>query len=364
MARGKEVDVIIAGGGTGGHLYPGISILKALRSISEGIEVGFVITGKDSERRIMEDFDVKYWQLSSAPIMTGFSLSFIKNIFLNIIAFFKSIKIIIDTDASVYIGMGGYVSGPLLLTAYLFKKKLIIFEQNMIPGITNKLLSIVADIGFVAFPRTRLFCPMEVVGNPIRDNLIKDREEALKHFAFAEDKKTIVVIGGSQGAHSINMAFIDAFKSGWGKNYQFIIQTGSDDYDRVQDIVKKFNIDAVVSDFFDDIGYCYSAGDLYVGRAGGGIFEVLNENLPMILIPYPYSASSHQMMNAKYFREENVAIVIEDEKLSGDRLLFEIDMLLENTKRFEAMKKACIKIAKPDSAQVSAKKILSFMGVK
>lgn len=357
----SDVDIIIGAGGTGGHLYPGVAIAGALRDLREDMEIGFVITSRPSEEQLMEELGYKYWKVCTRPLLGGFNLSLIRNIFMNIISLFQSFFILMRSGAEMVIGMGGYLSGPLFITATILQKKRVIFEQNIIPGFTNRVLSHLSHISFTSFPETELSGRVEITGNPLRRGILKERDKSLENFGLSDDRKTILIMGGSQGAHSINLAIMEAFRSGWGDEYQFIVQTGEEDYRDVLEVVEEMGIQAVVRGFYDDMGSVYGAGDLYIGRAGSTVYEVLNAGLPMILIPYPYSASSHQQANARYIVDEGAGVIVGDDELSGDMIIEKVEMILKDEDLYEDMRNSCGELARPNSAEVASLKILELM---
>jgi len=355
MNRSRKHNLVaIAAGGTGGHLFPGIAVAQALRRL--GIESHFVLGEPRGEDRWLLRYDFMFSRIASSPLSREFSLNLFKSFVKNIIAIKESLIIIKKLEPSIAVGMGGYTSGPFLITCYFCKIPFVIFEQNLIPGLTNRLLSHIALHSFVAFENTPLRSKfVHTIGNPLRDDVKPIlKKEALKRLNLKGDRPIIVIMGGSQGAMSIDRAVADAFKKGWGGDYDFIIQTGGDGFNLVFNIFNKMGIRGLCCDFFEDIGAIYGAVDLYVGRAGGGIFEALCAGLPLVLIPYPFASNNHQMANAMFFEKKGVAITIEDKNLNAETITKTIDGLLGDKSRLREMRARSLALSKPDSADISA----------
>jgi UDP-N-acetylglucosamine--N-acetylmuramyl-(pentapeptide) pyrophosphoryl-undecaprenol N-acetylglucosamine transferase len=354
----KGYIVTIAAGGTGGHLFPGIAIAQALRRL--GVRSHFVLGEPRGEEKWLARYNFMFSRIASAPLLREFTLSAFESVVKNIIALTKSFTIIRRLAPSLAIGMGGYTSGPFLMSCYFCQIPFVIYEQNIIPGLTNRLLSRLALHSFIAFENAKLKSKsVHTVGNPLRDEVRPiPKKDALKRLNLKGNKPTIVIIGGSQGAMSINSSVVDAFKKGWGKDYEFLIQTGRDRFNLVSKVFNEMKIEGLCRDFFEDMGAVYSSADLYVGRAGGGIFEVLCAGIPLILIPYPFASDNHQMINARYLEKKGAGIIIEDKELSADILVDTIDGLMGDKNRLREMRAMSLALAKPDSADISAGIIL------
>ncbi|MGQ9706056.1 MAG: undecaprenyldiphospho-muramoylpentapeptide beta-N-acetylglucosaminyltransferase [bacterium] len=358
----KDYIVAIATGGTGGHLFPGIAVAQALKRA--GIKSHIILGEPRSEEKWLKKYGFEFSRIISTPISREISLSILNSLIKNIIAINQSLRIILKIRPSLAVGMGGYTSGPFLITCYLSRIPFVIFEQNIVPGLTNRLLSRLAIHSFIAFEGTPLKArSVHIIGNPIREDVKPiPRREALKRLNLEGTRPVIVIIGGSQGAMSINKALVYAFESGWGRDYEFIIQTGSEGFEKVFKVFSEKGMKGLCRDFFEDMSSVYSSADLYVGRAGGGVFEALCAGLPLILIPYPFASENHQMANALYLRNKGAGIIIDDRCLNASVLSETIDSIINNTERLKQMGDASFKLSRPDSANISVKIIAEELG--
>jgi UDP-N-acetylglucosamine--N-acetylmuramyl-(pentapeptide) pyrophosphoryl-undecaprenol N-acetylglucosamine transferase len=360
-----KLKVVISGGGTGGHIFPGIAVAKSLLELKPDTKILFVGGKGQRESKIVPDYGFDF-----APILVqGFprklSLKWLK-VFVKVPAgFFKSLAIISKFKPDVVLGTGGYVCGPVLLAAWFLGKPVVIQEQNVLPGITNKILSKLAKEIYVPFSEAEKFLPKgktKVTGNPIRSEIVTtpDTHEKL---GLDKNKMTITFLGGSQGANSINMAMIDALKylSDMSSKIQMIHQTGENDFTKVEEAYRKSPFKAIVQPFFNRIEDIYASTDLVVCRSGGTVAEVASKGLPSILIPYPYSAGDHQTFNAKAFEENGAAIMLKDSQLTGELLANTIISLIKDKDRLSSMSIKSKSMGKPDAAQEIARSVISLV---
>lgn len=348
----RKETIIIAGGGTGGHLFPGVAVAQALQQLRPDMRVVFTISG-EREYRYLADYHLELVKICSAPLYRGLDPRILLSLALTLWGFIQSLALIVRVCPVVVIGTGGYVSGPVLLSAYLRKVPGLICEQNIIPGFTNRLLSRLAKISAVSFEDTPLAgrAKQVVTGNPIRRECEPwQREKARRYLGLSLGKPTILIMGGSQGAHRINQAVMEALEKGFGQKYQFLLQTGAEDLPAVKEVVERSGISAVVKPFFNEIGAVYGSADLALCRAGGGTFELLSAGLPLVLVPYPFAAANHQMANASYWAAGGAAVVIKDSELNGATLAKCIDSLFGDRKRLAGMARASRAMAYPQSA--------------
>lgn len=349
----RKETIIIAGGGTGGHLFPGVAVAQALPQLRPDMRVVFTISG-EREYRYLADYHLELVKICSAPLYRGLDPRILLSLALTLWGFIQSLALIVRVCPVVVIGTGGYVSGPVLLSAYLRKVPGLICEQNIIPGFTNRLLSRLAKISAVSFEDTPLAgrAKQVVTGNPIRRECEPwQREKARRYLGLSLGKPTILIMGGSQGAHRINQAVMEALEKGFGQKYQFLLQTGAEDLPAVKEVVERSGISAVVKPFFNEIGAVYGSADLALCRAGGGTFELLSAGLPLVLVPYPFAASQPpdgkcQLLGAA----GGGAVVIKDSELNGATLAKCIDSLFGDRKRLAGMARASRAMAYPQSA--------------
>ncbi len=266
-------------------------------------------------------------------------------------AVFEAFAIVRDYNPDLVIGLGGYVSGPMLVAAFLAGVRRVIQEQNVIPGTANRIAAHMANRVFVSFEETRsYFAPEKVVvtGNPIRKEFLQLREIGGK------EKFGLLVFGGSRGAHRINMAMMDAleFLTDLKPDLKIVHQAGTDDAPQVAQAYEKRGFRAKVEPFIEDMVARYRESNLVVCRAGATtIAELTTSGRASILIPYPFAADNHQEINARNLARRGAAKVILDRDLSGERLAALISSLFNNPREIEAMEKASTSLGKPEAAK-------------
>jgi len=332
MDNTSPVNIIITGGGTGGHLFPGIAIAEEFKLQNSKNNILFAGTGNQFERTVLKNkFNIT---AISAMGIKGMGIKAKINSILTLPkGVLDSFKIIKRFKPNMIIGMGGYSSGPVILTAWFLGIKTAIHEQNIIPGITNKILSHIVNIIFISFASTKLLNKNSktiVVGNPVRKGFLqKVSQEKTSEKEQDNDKNrlfTVLITGGSQGAHSINLAIIDAL--GYLKNNKkinFIHQTGKADVKLTTDAYIKSNIQHTVQPFFNSMDNLYKKADLIICRAGATtIAEITAMGKAAIFIPFPFAADNHQEFNAKALVDKNAALMILEKELITNEITDEI----------------------------------------
>jgi UDP-N-acetylglucosamine--N-acetylmuramyl-(pentapeptide) pyrophosphoryl-undecaprenol N-acetylglucosamine transferase len=364
MAKGQKLKIIISGGGTGGHLFPAIAIAKTLQAIDSEVEILFV--GAES-RMEMEKVPEAGYQIIGLPI-EGFNR---KNLFKNfavLVKIAKSLnkarKILKEFNPTAAIGVGGFASGPLLWAASQMHIPVYIQEQNSYAGITNKLLAKKARLIFVAYQNMDRFFPAQKIrltGNPVRSDIYqntKDKKEALEYFGLSNTKKTILCLGGSLGARSLNESI--AYHLQWfyqQKDYQLIWQCGRIYHEKYKAIVETGR-NVVLLDFISNMEMAYAAADLIISRSGAGtISELCLVGKPVILVPSPNVAEDHQTKNARELVNSNAAIMIPDNE-AKEKLLSEAVSLLVDSEKCNKLASNIKKLAIPNAAENIANAIL------
>ena len=353
---------LFAGGGTGGHLFPAVAVAQKILSIKPEAEIMFVGTKSKIEGKVIPKLGFKFKSIW----VSGFSRKFtLKNILFPlklIISLIQSIIINMNFRPKVAIGSGGYVSGPAIFGADVMGAKVILLEQNIYPGVTTRLLERYAGEIHLSFEGSKKYFnskeKLKFTGNPVRENLKRiDRNEALKNFDLSPGKKTLLVLGGSLGAASINKAVADNLKNFNEKEIQLIWQTGKNYIDEF----KKYSTVTIKTlSFIDDMNLAYSACDMVVSRAGGiTIAEILNLGVPAILIPSPNVAENHQYLNAKNLFNSGAVLLVEDSKLKSDLWTVIETTIFDNNKLDELSAKA-LTLAKPEAASVVAERAIKL----
>jgi UDP-N-acetylglucosamine--N-acetylmuramyl-(pentapeptide) pyrophosphoryl-undecaprenol N-acetylglucosamine transferase len=341
--------VVMAGGGTGGHLFPGLAVARALRERNLMTEVLFVGTARGIEVRVLPREGLPLETLPIAGIK-GRGLRGIFEAAYGIpISVFRSLRIIRRFRPDCVIGLGGYASGPFLLAAKLTRIPCAIMEQNLRPGLTNRWLGHLADRIFVAYEKSASFFPRGRVvptGNPVRWRELTPVAKS--------DQFTLLVFGGSAGAHKINLCLLAALEHmhGLAGKLRIVHQTGEADYNWAKKVYANLPFDAAVFPFIEKMDAAYAEADLVLCRAGATtIAELTAYGKPAILVPYPYAAHDHQRANAQALQQEGAAEMILDRDLSGESLAHALTRLFEERERVRSMGRKARSFGKPDAAE-------------
>ena len=353
---------LFAGGGTGGHLFPAIAIAEQIREMKPEADILFIGTKDKIEGKVVPKLGFKFksiWIKGFSRKLNFENLLFPLKLFVTMM---QSLVINISFKPNVAIGSGGYVAGPAIWAASVIGAKVILLEQNSYPGVTTRLLERYAKEVHISFQESKKYLRKEKIhhltGNPVRKNLGRMKKaEALKKFGLTAEKKTLLVLGGSLGAKTINEAMSKNLKKLEENNIQVIWQSGKNYFDQF----KTLNSERVlVNDFIEDMNAAYSACDLLLARAGATtIAELLNLGIPSILVPSPNVAENHQYFNAKSLSENGAAILIEDENLTRQLADTVLNTLNDENKLSELKKKA-LAMSKPDAAKVIAQSAIRF----
>jgi UDP-N-acetylglucosamine--N-acetylmuramyl-(pentapeptide) pyrophosphoryl-undecaprenol N-acetylglucosamine transferase len=327
--------VAIACGGTGGHLFPGLAVAEVLKERGHEIlllisekQIDTVAVGSRKEFRIEKIPAVGLTKLVSIQ-----SFSFVAKFINGLVA---CLRIYGSFKPDAVLGMGGFTSTGPILAGRITGLPTFIHESNAIPGKANRLNAFLSKKVLLGFEECARYFPnrvVEVTGTPIRDSLRSpvDRNQALKNLRLQSGLRTVLVMGGSQGAHGINEAVVTVLPRFAEKKVQFVHLTGKDDQNHVYECYQREGIPAFVSAFYDRMEEAYTVADLAVARSGAAsLTELLYFNLPTILIPYPFAAENHQFFNAEIFARQGVAEVLEESRVNGDTLSSLIDHFLNN----------------------------------
>lgn len=363
----KHKKIIISGGGTGGHIFPAISVANALRRIDPEMEILFV--GAEG-RMEMEKVPAAGYKIKGLPI-AGIQRKLTLKNFSVLLKLFKSLKmakkIINDFKPDVVVGVGGYVSGPVLRQAGRMGIPTLIQEQNSYAGLTNKLLAKKASAICVAYDGMEKYFPEGKIirtGNPVLQNFdnIKDlRNEALESFGLKNNKPVILVLGGSLGAGTINKSLSRNIQKIIDSGHQWLWQTGKNYFENVSALVSlSFCEDISVHGFINRMDYAYAAADIIVSRAGAGtISELCLVGKPVILIPSPNVAEDHQTRNARALSDRGAALLISDNQAITN-LVDEAVKLVSDEERKAILSGNILKMADRDSDIRIAKEVLKL----
>ncbi|KJU82119.1 N-acetylglucosaminyltransferase, MurG [Candidatus Magnetobacterium bavaricum] len=360
--------MVIAGGGTGGHLYPAIAIAEEIKKQLPQAEIFFMGTDRGIETRVLplEKYDVK---LLKTEGFVGVSLS--KKIwafFKLIIAFFDAWSFLRSVRPAIIIGTGGYASFVPVAAGALLSIPIVIHEQNSIPGLANKLLAKVADKVCITYESSLEYLPKDkaiITGNPVREKIFKaTKPEGLEMFSLRSDLFTVLIFGGSAGAKALNKALTEALPL--LKNYkdkiQFLHQTGNADYELVRGAYQSNGFSGTVAPFIFNMPEAYACCDMLISRAGATtLAEITTIGLPSVLVPYPYAAAAHQEANAARLSSSGAAIMIRQQELTGESLARHIVSLCNDANLRNRIKRDCKAFGKPDAGKRVAHIALRLM---
>ncbi len=353
----RKLRIIISGGGTGGHIFPAIAIANALKKINPENEILFVGAEGRMEMEKVPAAGYKIVGLRISGIQRKLS---VKN-FLLPVKIIKSVlkakSIIKNFSPNVAIGVGGYASGPLLYAAAALKIPTLIQEQNSYAGITNKILSKRAKVICVAYEGMEKYFPSEkiiVTGNPVREemiNIIGKKEEACRFFGLDKNKKTVLVIGGSLGARTINESIASSLNEFREKGYQLIWQTGRSFSERAEQMVSALNEKGIITfNFIQRMDFAFAVADLIISRAGASsVSELSLVAKPAILVPSPNVAEDHQTKNAMALVNRKAALMVTDAE-AKEKLLETAWTVLEDELLLKSLSENISKMAVKDSA--------------
>jgi|YelNatPaOPRAMG01_1025707.scaffolds.fasta_scaffold01586_11 UDP-N-acetylglucosamine--N-acetylmuramyl-(pentapeptide) pyrophosphoryl-undecaprenol N-acetylglucosamine transferase len=353
---------LFAGGGTGGHLFPAVAVADKIKAIMPEAEIMFIGTKSKIEGKVVPKLGYKFksiWIKGFSRKLTLENILFPLKVLVSVL---QSILINLKFKPAVAIGSGGYVSGPAILGASLTGAKIILLEQNSYPGITTRVLERFADEIHISFEDSKKYFKnkekVKLTGNPVRESLSSvKKEEALKKFNLSGDKKTILLLGGSLGAKSLNETIAESIKNLEENNVQLIWQTGKNYFESFKNFASK-NI--IVLPFIDDMNFAYSACDVLIARAGATtIAELMVLGIPSILIPSPNVAENHQYYNAKSLADFNAAILIEDKNIKTELKEKLFSTLFDESKLIE-LKKNAKALAKNNAAETIAENAINY----
>ncbi|MCS7078341.1 MAG: undecaprenyldiphospho-muramoylpentapeptide beta-N-acetylglucosaminyltransferase [Bacteroidia bacterium] len=359
--------IIFAGGGTGGHIFPAIAVANQIKTLKPEVSISFVgaVGGMEIEKVPQAGYPIdainisgiqrkKWWKNLILPLKIIRSL-------------IQAQKILKHYQPAVVIGTGGYVSGPILFAASRKGIPIVLIESNAFPGITNKWLKNKANLICVGSKAAIQYFPKEkciYTGNPVRSDISgQKKQEGLDYFHFSTQKKTVLVIGGSLGAGSINKAIASGLNTLMKQPVQIIWQTGKVHYTYYQHYEKQYPEQLRVVPFIQDMNLAYSAADIIISRAGAiSLAELAIVQKATILVPSPNVAENHQFKNAKEFADENAAVLIPDAQVQED-LVNEILNLISHEVVMQTLSNNIIKFARPHATYQIATKILELMNL-
>ena len=388
--RATAKKIVIAGGGTGGHIYPAIGIAQALQRLDASVDIAFIGGSDKLESTLVPQHGFRFLPISVAGFPRRLTLQWLPTIWKVFHGLIQSLRYMKALKPDVVIGTGGYVSGPVLLAGLLCKIPIAIQEQNASVGLTNGILARWADVAYLAMESIRennsfrRTTRIEITGNPIRPAIstFPRGEETYRKFGLHPERKTIFVMGGSQGAHAINETIVEALPHliEYADQIQIIHQTGAMEVEKVQDTYDRTLASHrtansmpiqdstagvggsgflyCVKPFFDTVEEIYSIADVMVCRAGGmTIAEVTACGIPAIFIPLPSQTGNNQVLNAHTVAEKGAAVVLEQGTFTVEALVEHLTNMTLDGNTHERMVTASRALGKPNASNDIAESI-------
>ncbi|MBE3577713.1 MAG: undecaprenyldiphospho-muramoylpentapeptide beta-N-acetylglucosaminyltransferase [Limnochordales bacterium] len=375
MAGSDKLRVVVTGGGTGGHVYPALTLARAL--VEQEADVIYVGTDSGLEARLAPREGLTFHSISARPLKRSRPWTVAGTALAAGVGVLQAVRMLARFRPDLVIATGGYVCGPLALAAALRRIPLLVQEQNALPGRTSRYLARYARVVALGFAEAIPYFPaacrprLVVTGNPVRPAVIQaERKAGLSFFRLDERRRTLLVAGGSQGAQRLNQAVREALP--WlldRPDLQVIWLTGERSYPQIvaqlpgewrqekldadgyeQQLVRQRHV--LIAPYTHAMALALAAADLAVSRAGAlSLAELLVQKVPAVLVPYPFAADNHQQANAEVLARQGAAVIVPDAELSGERLVCELQRLLDDAGRLAAMRARAAALAKPQATE-------------
>ena len=356
---------VIAGGGTGGHVYPGIAVADSIKQIDPSAQILFIGTTRGLEKEAVPKagYNIEFIKISGIK-----GRSYLRQLraFVQLpLAVLQSITILRRVKARAILGVGGYASGPALIAAKLLRIPIGVCEPNSVPGLTNRVLGKVAKNVFTAFKSTQPFFSekkVKLYGNPIRGNL----SVAAPKIYSVKEAYNILVIGGSQGAHALNEMLPSVFYELKKNGLDICVrhQTGSAQVEKINKYYQEKHIEARVDAYIEDMQSAYAWADLIICRAGAATCsEVMASGPAAIFVPLPSAIYNHQMLNAKELQQEGACLIASQGEITPEALAHKLSGLLKDPNQLQSMLSNARKLAKPDASLKIAKSFINRFSV-
>ena len=354
--------VLVAGGGTGGHLFPGIALAEEVVTRHPQNDAIFVGTNRGLEARVVPANGFVFEAIPSRGLKGMGLVKLVLGLLTIPLSFLSALRLLMRYRPDVVVGVGGYSSGPVVMAAWVLRVPTAIQEQNALPGLTNRILGRFVDVVFLTFENTRSFFPRarcEVMGNPIRKKLM---DNFLQPKTTAE-KFRLLIFGGSLGAKGLNQRVLDSlpFLEDLKGSLQVLHQTGKADVAEVRAAYESKHFKATVTDFIDDMSAAYADSDLVICRSGATtIAELTVCKKASILVPFPKATDDHQAVNARALVDARAALMFRESELTGEILAKVIRELINDRPRLNAMEEAASALGHPSAAQDMAEVLVAL----
>jgi UDP-N-acetylglucosamine--N-acetylmuramyl-(pentapeptide) pyrophosphoryl-undecaprenol N-acetylglucosamine transferase len=365
----RPLRLLLTGGGTGGHLFPGIAVAEAICTQRPGSQVLFIGTHRKMDTTSLSQYGFATRSIHCLGIKGKNILSLLQAVAVLPLSFIEAAYHILRFKPDLVLGVGGYVTGPVVAMARIFGKPTVIHEQNSVPGLANRKLGRLVDKICLSIPGSEDYFPAGktmLTGNPVRRQIL-DLADHLQG-ALDSNRVTIMVLGGSQGAHRVNELAVEAliqYKRSYSDGLKVIHQTGSADELMVRNRYKESGIDAQVAPFFQDMAAVYGLADLLISRAGATTLAELSVlGKPAILIPYPFAADGHQQKNGVYYVSGGGAVQFLERDLTSEKLAYAIGQIAGDRQQRKQMADAMKTMACPRAAEKIADVCFQLVGEK
>ena len=349
--------LLVAGGGTGGHLFPGLALAEEVKTRHPRNDVLFVGSARGIEAREVPKAGFPLQLIDVGPLKRMGLFGFLKGFFRLPRSLVQSLNILRKFDPDVVVGVGGYSSGPVVMAAWMLRIPTAVQEQNALPGFTNRTLGNLVDAVFVAFPEAQAKFPpgrTHLIGNPIRRAFLDN----YLHTKVPGERLSLLITGGSQGAHVLNLRVVEALEElagELGPRLSVVHQTGVKDLEEITkryEALRATGLQFQVQPFIDDMARAYAEADLLVCRAGATtIAELTVCKKPAILIPFPFAADDHQTVNAQSMVQAGAALLLPEKELTGATLAAELRALTQDREKLKKMSRASGVLGRPEAAR-------------
>ena len=332
---------IVCGGGTGGHIYPALAIINKIKEKDKNAEILYIGTHNRMEKDIIPKYNIKYKSLVMYGFKRKLSLSNIKTIYCYLESIGRAKKIIKEFDPDIVIGVGGYVTAPVIMSAKKLGYKTLIHEQNSIPGMSNRHLEKYADKIALSFESSKTYfkdqSKLIFTGNPCGENALSAKKIDKKELGLTQSKKLVLIVMGSLGSVKVNEKIKMMLPMFNERDYEVLYVTGNNYYEEIKNIKCPKNVKIVP--YIENMARVMKVTDLMVSRAGASTMsEIMSLEIPTIFIPSPYVTDNHQYKNAMDLVNKNASLIIEEENLKGDILVRTIDELFKDKLKYNKLK--------------------------
>jgi UDP-N-acetylglucosamine--N-acetylmuramyl-(pentapeptide) pyrophosphoryl-undecaprenol N-acetylglucosamine transferase len=356
MQERESVRLLITGGGTGGHLFPAVAFAEAVTARFPSSSIMFVGTRRKMDRTTLENLGFAIRTVHCKGLKGKNLIDALAAMLLLPVTIVESLVVLLRFKPELVFGVGGYVTGPVILAARMLGIPACIHEQNSIPGLANRLLGRIVNRIFISIPGSEKFFPPGKTiysGNPVRSSIVRAGQ---KKKTSNSDSFTVLVLGGSQGAHRINTLVpecVTLFSAEQLQGLRIIHQTGSRDEEQVRKAYENMQVKAEAAAFYTDMASLYKQADLVISRAGATtIAELMAMGKAALLIPFPYAADNHQEANGKCLVEKNAARMFLEQELTAERLAEEIEYFRQHPDLLIEMGNNAADLAQPEAASV------------